>query len=288
MTQIYFLPGLFPKNFVWLSARFVIPAVALIFVYHLSLQAPKSLDFDQYLRNISLDCVIFGFHENELKVLLLKLKKLELWALPGGFIPADQDIDAAATQVLLKRTGLSAIFLQQFHTFGKLDRNQLGHGARLVKHEIIPGELEDWFNQRFISIGYYALVEYSKVQEPTPDLTSERCEWIPLAELPPLMLDHKQIIARAHQTLKKELQYQPIGLNLLPDEFTMPELQALYETILQTELDRRNFRRKMLSYDILVDTQKRRMGSSHKAPILYRFDEVKYQVALESGWKPRF
>lgn len=253
-----------------------------------SLQAPQPLDFDQYLRNISLDCVIFGFHENELKVLLLKLKKLELWALPGGFIPTDQDMDAAAAEVLQRRTGLSAIFLQQFHTFGTLARNQPGHGARLAKHEIIPGELEAWFNQRFISIGYYALVEYSKVQEPKPDLTSERCEWIPLAELPKLMLDHEQIIAQAHQTLKKELQYQPIGLNLLPDEFTMPELQALYETILQRALDRRNFRRKMLAYDILVDTERRRMGSSHKAPILYRFDEAKYQAALESGWKAGF
>lgn len=237
---------------------------------------------------LSIDCVIFGFHENELKVLLLKLKKDDRWALPGGFVEKDKDVDSEAVRVLKKRTGLDHIFLKQFHLFGDVDRIEPSHSDTMVKKGVIPPELKGWFDQRFVTVGYYALVEYSRVKAPTPDLTSERCDWRTLSDLPPMMLDHAQILKKAHQTLKKELNDQPIGLNLLPEHFTMPELQALYETVLEKSLDRRNFRRKMLSYDILIQTDLQRKGGAHKAPLLYKFDKEKYNNAilsgLQSGW----
>jgi 8-oxo-dGTP diphosphatase len=232
---------------------------------------------------LSVDCVIFGFHLKELKVLLLKLKNMETWALPGGFVEKEEDVDQAVVRVLKERTGLEDIFLQQFHFFGDVDRNDPGHAARLVEKGVISGELYDWFDQRFVTVGYYALVEYSKVKAPRADHISERCEWRAFDSLPELMLDHAKIVEKAYETLKRHMHHQPIGLNLLPKQFTMPELRALYETVLGWKLDRRNFQRKMLSYDILIRIGKRRTGKAHKAPWLYEFDLEKYQSALLEG-----
>ena len=233
-----------------------------------------------YLPSVSIDCVILGFHDNELRVLLLKIKNQDSWALPGGFVELSQDLDLAATAVLKRRTGLQDIFLKQFQVFGAADRTHVETVDKMVADGILLEESRAWFAQRFISVGYYALVEYSKVIKPQPDHTSERCEWVPINDLPPMIIDHAKIIQKAHITLKKELNYQPIGLNLLPEEFTIPELQALYETILMRKLDRRNFRRKILTYGILTDTGKCRMGAQNRAPIIYTFDEKEYQKVL--------
>ncbi|WP_258098480.1 NUDIX hydrolase [Marinoscillum pacificum] len=234
---------------------------------------------------LSVDCVIFGFHENELKVLMLKMKQMDKWALPGGFVNIKEDVDKEAINILQRRTGLKDIFLHQFHLFGNVSRNNQAYVDKLVKKGVIEPDMKEWFQQRFITVGYYALVEFANVQEPTPDNISDKCEWLPLTELPDLILDHSEIIHKAHQTLKTQLIYQPIGINLLPEKFTMPELQALYETLLEKELDRRNFRRKMLAYDILIQTDERRKGGAHKAPILYKFDKDKYHQAIEKGLK---
>lgn len=243
----------------------------------------QALDSENFHPGLSVDCVIFGFHENELKVLLLKLKGLEVWALPGGFVEKQEHVDQAVVRVLLERTGLADIFLQQFYFFGDTERNRGGYSDHLIAQGVIPAAWRPWFEQRFVTVGYYALVEYSKVDAPQPDYLSESCEWCSLTDLPKLMLDHCNILERAHRTLRQHLNYEPIGLNLLPRHFTMPELQALYETVLGRELDRRNFQRKMLAYDILVRTGERRMGKPHKAPLLYEFDEQKYRRALIEG-----
>lgn len=238
-----------------------------------------------YLPGISIDCVIFGFHSNELKVLLLKMKESDGWMLPGGFVSLDQDLNKEASTVLEYRTGLADIFLRQFYVFGDVARVKTDYLERLVKKGVIAAEAMAWLKQRFVSIGYYALVAYSKVKEPRLDHLSEACTWMPIKELPPLLLDHAEILDKAYETLKKEVYTQPIGLNLLPEEFTMTELQSLYETILQRTIDRRNFRRKMLSMKVLKDTGKRRTGLGHRAPILYTFDQVAYQTALEKGFQ---
>ncbi|MBL3655937.1 NUDIX hydrolase [Fulvivirga sp. 2943] len=214
----------------------------------------------------------------------MKLKNKDVWALPGGFVRKDKDVDDEAKAVLQERTGLTDIFLHQFHSFGSVSRQDPKHASDLVEMGVIDPTMEEWFKQRYVSIGYYALVEYSKVKLPIPDATSDYCSWVPINDLPKLVIDHESIIGKAHQTLKKELNYQPIGFNLLPELFTMPELQALYETLLQSKLDRRNFRRKMLAYGILIDTNQKREGVGHKAPILYRFDLEKYFSAIKDGF----
>lgn len=239
----------------------------------------------KFLSSISIDCVIFGFHSNELKVLLLKMKESDGWMLPGGFVGLDQDLNKEASTVLEYRTGLADIFLRQFYVFGNVARAKTDHIDHLLAKGAIDPKAAKWFEQRFVSIGYYALVEYSKVKEPRLDYISEACTWMPMNDLPPLLLDHGEILDKAYETLKKELYTQPIGLNLLPEEFTMTELQSLYETILQRTIDRRNFRRKMLSMKVLEDTGKRRTGLGHRSPILYTFDRAAYQTALEKGFQ---
>lgn len=244
----------------------------------------KSVEIENIHPGLSVDCVLFGFDNNELKILLLKLKSIEKWALPGGFVEKDKDVSEGANSVLKERIGLENIFLKQFYLFGNVSRNENSHTKLLIEHKILSEDLQEWFQQRFVTVGYYALVEYSKVKETTVDFISESCEWHSINELPEMILDHKKIILKAHQTLKKELNSEPIGLNLLPKQFTMPELQALYETVLEKKLDRRNFSRKMLNFHILIATDQRRVGVRHKAPTLYEFDEIKYNQAILDGF----
>jgi hypothetical protein len=231
--------------------------------------------------------VVFGFHENQLKVLLVRMKKTKEWALPGGFVLKDESMEVAASRVLKQRTGLDDIFLTQFHVFSDplRSKNNPAVSDLMEFGEHLPEK--SWFDQRFISVGFYALVEYSKVQ-PTPDIFSDQCEWLRLDEISSLIIDHRQILDKALETLRLQLIFQPVGYNLLPEKFTMPELQKLYETILGKELDRRNFLRKMLTYNILDKLDEVKAGGAHKAPTLYRFNVENYRRALEEGLTGRW
>jgi 8-oxo-dGTP diphosphatase len=236
---------------------------------------------DQYfIPHLSIDCVIFGFHDNELKVLLLQWKDTARWCLPGGFILKDEHIDEAAVRILKHRTGLNNIYLQQFYVFGDPERERGKHGVK--KPLAIKGK--SWIMDRFITIGYWALVEFSKVV-PAPDEFSLECKWWQLSKVPELILDHNQILDKALSSLRMHLNDYPVGRDLLPEKFTMPELQYLYETIFGKKLDRRNFQKKILAMGILERLKERKHGGAHKAPFLYRFDQKKYQQALKQGLK---
>lgn len=237
---------------------------------------------DEFLAHISLDCVIFGFHAGELKILLVKMKHQDQWALPGGFVMKEETLEEAAIRTLRERTGLENIFLQQFHVFSDPARSDASRRADDLRRAGIPPEKVAWFAQRFISVGFYALVEFSRV-DPKPDSISEACSWYGLGDKGNLILDHGQILQAALAALRAQLNYQPIGYNLLPEKFTMPELFKLYETILDKKLDRRNFQRKILSYGILRMLNEKRKGVAHKAPYLYSFHLRKYQKALKEG-----
>lgn len=226
-----------------------------------------------FLPHVSIDCVIFGFDNSALKVLLLRLKDQQQWALPGGYVRKDENVDDAAYRMLKERTAVDNLYLQQFRTFGQTQRSE-GFFADY------PDDL--WHKQRFISIGYYALVNYAEVT-PVKDSVSAECEWKDIDDLPELMMDHRFIFDKALVTLRKQLNYKPIGYNLLPEKFTMPELQKLYEIILDKKLNRGNFYRKILRYDILEKLNESRKGGAHKAPDLYRFDGEKYRDALKNG-----
>lgn len=234
-----------------------------------------------FLPHISIDCVIFGFHHEQLKVLLLKWKDGGNWCLPGGFVKRNESLDDSAKRVLKERTGLKNIFLRQFQVFGDTNRERGKKSFKLL------GNARSWLSDRFITVGYWALVEFSKVT-PRADWLSEDCQWWEIAQLPKLMYDHNNIVEKALEALRLNLNGQPIGYNLLPERFTMPELQRLYETILGAALDRRNFQKKILALDILERLPERKLGGAHKAPFLYRFDKKKYERAMKQGLKLGF
>lgn len=233
-----------------------------------------------YLPHLSIDNVIFGFHDNELKVLLLQWKDVDRWCLPGGFILKEESVEAAATRILRSRTGLKNIYLNQFYTFGDPRRQRGKHGIRQPKWM----KSRSWFMDRFITIGYWALVDFNKVI-PKPDQFSARCAWCDVDNTPELILDHNKILVKALQSLRSNLNDYPVGRDLLPQKFTMPQLQRLYETILDKTLDRRNFQKKILSMDIVDRLDERKTGGAHKAPFLYRFNQRKYEKALRQGLK---
>ena len=236
---------------------------------------------EKYLRSISVDCIIFGFHENELKVLLLQAKYAGLWALPGGFILKEEHMDDAAKRILYERTGVDDIYMQQFHVFSEPGRSTKKANKQFLKNVGI--EMEDsWMFDRFITVGYTALVDFSKVQ-PVIDILSSDCKWFNIHDIPAMILDHRNILDKALDNLRMQLNYHPLGYNLLPEKFTMPELQKLYETILDRPLDRRNFQRKIVSTGILKRLNETKKGVAHKAPYYYKFDVRKYQKALKGG-----
>jgi hypothetical protein len=231
---------------------------------------------ETYLRHISADCVIFGFHENELRVLLLKWKGDGPWCLPGGFVKREDTLEQSATRIVKQRTGLDNIFMRQFHVFSDPKRER--------KKELMSyASFDGWLMERFVTVGFYALVEFSKVS-PKPDMFSSECRWWDVHSVPKgMFLDHREIFEKALHTLRMSLNDHPIGYELLPTKFTMPELQRLYETILDSPLDRRNFQKKMLSLGILERLKERKMGGAHKAPYLYKFNKAKYDKALRQG-----
>lgn len=237
----------------------------------------------EFLPHVSIDCVIFGFHENQLKVLLLKWKDNGPWCLPGGFVGRSESLDESAIRVLQERTGLQNIYLRQFHTFGHPQREKNKDKLSIIQQ----GGPKGWLQERFISVGYYALVEYSQVT-PQPDFLSETCRWQDVEALPRLMLDHNEIVKTGLEALRLSLNDHPVGYNLLPEKFTMPELQRLYETVLSKPLDRRNFQKKMLSLGILERLKERKTGGAHKSPFLYRFDRKRYEKAMKQGLRLGF
>ncbi len=225
----------------------------------------------KYLPRISVDCVIFGFHENQLKVLLLKFKKSPVWALAGGFVGIEEDVDQAAQRILEERTGLTDIYLEQFYTFGDMARNYRAVDEHRGINEAMGGESDklDFVDQRFITIGYYALVDYSQVQV-NPQGMSDASEWMDVTALPKLFLDHNRIVIKALESMRRSLDEKLVAFALLSETFTMSELQLVYETILGKRLVRTNFQRKILSLDILERIEKKYTGGAHKAPYLYR------------------
>ena len=236
----------------------------------------------QFQSGISVDCVIFGFHEQQLKILLLKVDHVNKWSLPGGFIKKTEAIEEAAYRVLQERTGVKDIFLQQFHVFGAPNRADASiHQKRYLSYGVkIPKD--NWLIQRFITVGYYALVDFNKVKiEPTEQ--EAKWQWMDVRDLNALMMDHTAIVQKALESIRTQLAYLPIGKNLLPKKFTMPELQKLYETILNQKLDRRNFQRKLLSFGILNKLNETKKGGAHKAAYLYSFNDKRYQKALKEG-----
>ncbi|WP_437918872.1 NUDIX hydrolase [Sphingobacterium sp. LRF_L2] len=231
--------------------------------------------YKKYVPHISIDTVIFGFEEHELHVLLLKMNYNQQWFLPGGYLLKEENLEEAANRILFERSGAENIFLKEFGVFGDYGRTQ-------DAFKDFDNNL--WHKQRFITIGYYALVNYRTVK-PIPDIYSELCQWVPLTKLNEISLtmDHSKIIQNALQTLRTQLSYQPIGYNLLPEKFTLTEFQRLYEIILGRTLNRGNFYRKIKNLGILKKLEEQRSGGAHRPADYYIFEEDAYNKALETG-----
>ncbi len=214
---------------------------------------------------LTVDCVVFGFDGGELKVLLIQ-RGLEpfkgSWALPGGFVRVDETIDEAARRELLEETGLKNVFLEQLYTFGTVNRDP---------------------RERVVSVAYYALVKLSDHQAKAAT-DAAHAEWLPVSRFPALAFDHKEIVLLALAGLRGKVRSEPIGFELLPPKFTLTELQELYEAILETHLDKRNFRKKVLGFGLLVSLKETRMTGRHRPAQLFRFDADKYGKLKKRGF----
>ncbi|MCO5947894.1 NUDIX hydrolase [Mucilaginibacter flavidus] len=223
-----------------------------------------------FLKSIAIDAVIFGFHDNQLKVLLIEYKRTGLFGLPGGFVRVDEDLNTAALRVASERTGLTDIYLEQFYVFGDYSRYDPSRFKTIMTANGQSPTEDHWLLKRFVSVGYYALVDFTKVNL-APAAIFDSCNWYDLNEVPTLIQDHNGIIKKALEALRLSLDNKLTGFNLLPRDFTMGNLQTLYETILGRKLLRPAFQRKMLALGILERVAKKWTGGAHKAPYLYRF-----------------
>jgi len=231
------------------------------------MKLPSSSD---YLRHIAYDSVIFGFSGEQLKILIMEYHNTGWFALPGGFVKTTENLNAAVKRGLKERTGLDNIYLEQFYTFGDYARFDASVMKGILEAAGFQPESDHWLLDRFLSIAYYALVDYRKVTL-NPDPLSDSFNWYTVNELPPLMLDHDKIVQKALETLRLNLNRRLVGMNLLPTKFTMKELRKVHEAILGEPIRRTTFQRKMLSLGILERHEKRYTGKAHKAPYLYSF-----------------
>lgn len=241
-------------------------------------QAPKkqweSADFEKaFLPGLAIDSVIFGFHDNKMMVLLLQYKNTNSFALPGGFIFKQEDVNEAAKRILQDRTSLANIYLEQFYLFGDSNRKDNSMETIMKARGMKPSK-NHFLLSRFVSVGYYALVDYTKAI-PTKDEMSDDCAWYDINKIPTMIQDHKKIIQKALETLREDFNKKLIGFKLLGDKFTMGELQKLYETILGVKYRRTSFQRMILNLNIVKQVDIKKTGAAHKAPYLYTFKKEK-------------
>ncbi len=213
---------------------------------------------------IALDCIIFGFDEGELKLLLIK-RNFEpakgQWSLVGEFMDEDESLNEAAHRILSNLTGLEDVYMSQLYSHGDVHRD--------------PGA-------RVISVSYYSLIN---IQNHDAQLVKDNfAHWRPLSKLPPLIFDHSTMVEMALKRLRKEAKVKPIGFELLPQKFTLPQLQSLYEAIYSKTLDKRNFRKNMLSMGLLEKLDEKEKENSKKGAYYYQFNEQKYKELTARGF----
>ncbi|MDT0650946.1 NUDIX hydrolase [Autumnicola edwardsiae] len=210
------------------------------------------------------DCIIFGFDSGKLKLLVFKRRVEPLkgeWSLIGSFVRLEEDVAEAAKRVLKEITGLENVFMEQLKTYGKADRD--------------PGF-------RCLSIAQYALIRINEYDEELVE--KHGAHWYDIGAVPDLVLDHNKMVQDALERLKRKARHQPIGFELLPEKFTIPQLQQLYEVIYQKELDSRNFRKKLLSLKVLIKLDEKDKTSSRRGAFLYKFDYENYHKLVKSGY----
>ncbi len=215
--------------------------------------------------NLTVDCVVFGLDEEDLKVMLIRRNLSPFkgrWALPGGFVRMNETLDEAARRELREETGIEKVYLEQLYTFGDMDRDP---------------------RERVVTVAYYALVKLGghKIKAATD---AEKAAWFSIDDMPELAFDHQRIVQTALTRLKGKVRYEPIGFELLPKKFTLTKLQNFYEIILDKKLDKRNFRRKINMMKLLAPLDEVEEDVAYRAARLYRFDEKKYAQLKKKGF----
>lgn len=237
---------------------------------------------DIFMQNISVDCIILSFYESSMKILLYKFRDSNTWILPNNFIAKTEHPNGAALRVLKKLTSLENAYLKQFYFFGREVWINYNNNERAFSHSQNESSTEQCKYSRSVSLGYYALIKYEQAQL----FMDEDLEvaWFDIGEMPPLYPEHKEVLHTAREIIRRQVGFLPIGYELLPSKFTMPELRRVYESILGRDIDRRNFQRKMLSIGYIEALQEvRGIRSSHKTPNLYSFIKDKYEEAEKYG-----
>ncbi|MCF2443164.1 NUDIX domain-containing protein [Dyadobacter sp. CY345] len=213
---------------------------------------------------LAIDCIIFGFDGKDIKLLLIKRNfdpEKGNWSLMGGFLKEEEDLEAGAGRILYDLTGLKNVYVEQLEVFGKVSRD--------------PAE-------RTVSVVFFALIQID--EHDAEAVKSHNAAWISLDKRPKLIFDHDQMVDRAIEHLRYKAALHPIGFELLPGNFTIPQLQKLYEAIYSTPLDRRNFSRKLLSTGLLIDTGYKNTNSATKKAALYKLDTLRYKEKFHAFW----
>ena len=213
---------------------------------------------------VAVDCIVFGFDSREIKLLLFKRKRelhIGEWSLIGSFIKSDKSLEESAQAVLQEYAGLKNVFFEELKTFSAVDRDSGG---------------------RVISVAYFSLIRLDELN--LDSVENYNARWFSLNEIPDLILDHDQMVQCAIEKLKIKIRRKPVGFNLLPEKFTLPQIQILYESIYQREIDSRNFRKKLLSFDILTRTEEKDKSTSKKGAYLYKFNKDKFDEFVAKGY----
>lgn len=214
---------------------------------------------------VSVDCAVFGFDDDDLKILLIERGEEPFngfWALPGNLVAPNENLDNAVNRVLFELTGLKDLYFDQVRAFGKINRHPQG---------------------RVITIAYNTLVKISDYKL-NPSSFATEAKWISVSKAKKLAFDHNKILKSCLEELQRSVRVKPIGFELLPKHFTLTELQSLYEAILRVTLDKRNFRKKILQMDFLKDTNTMQQNVSHRPAKLYEFDEKRYNSLIKKGF----
>jgi 8-oxo-dGTP diphosphatase len=215
--------------------------------------------------HVTVDCVVFGLDEQDLKILLIQRGYESFkgsWAIPGGFVNVDESLEKAALRELKEETGVQNVFLEQLYTFGDVHRDP---------------------RRRIMTVAYYALVN---LRDHTIKAATDasNAAWFSVDDVPRLAFDHARIVDTALRRLRGKVRYEPIGFELLPEKFTLTQLQRMYEMILEQDIDKRNFRKKILGMELLKELDEVQVDVAHRAARLYKFDENKYRQLKDKGF----
>jgi 8-oxo-dGTP diphosphatase len=209
---------------------------------------------------VAIDCIVFGFDGTDLKLLLIQrgfTPELHKWSLMGGYVQENESVDAAATRILQSLTGLSGVYLEQLSAFGEVQRDT---------------------NERTVSIAYFALIDIAKYKQQLS--TDYHAEWFPIQNVPKLIFDHDQMVEQAKKRLQYKAALHPVVFELLPDKFTLPQIQSMYDAIYEVNFDKRNFSRKLLSTGLLIKLDEKDKLGSKKGAFYYTLDKAKYNDNL--------